>query len=84
MIVSIFSGLVSILHAYITMKQISRKMIVVPRIWNEKHKAYLDDNTYSGKNLCMIKCQEYYFFTTISYFSGGWEGILTQANFGVP
>ena len=31
------------------MKQISHKIIVVPRIWNEKHKAYLDDNTFSGK-----------------------------------
>ncbi len=31
------------------MKQISRKIIVIPRIWNEKHKAYLDDDTFSGK-----------------------------------
>ncbi len=37
------------------MKQISRKIIVVPRIWNEKHKAYLDDNSYSGKLFEMFK-----------------------------
>ena len=36
------------------MKQISRKIIVIPRIWNEKHKAYLDDDTFSGKILVFL------------------------------
>lgn len=48
LIASIILGLISLLHAYIMMKKIQHKMIVAPRRWSEKHKAYLEDEHFSG------------------------------------
>ena len=50
LIVSIVLGLISIIHGYILMKKLEHKLVVAPRRWSEKHKAYLDDDKHSGSS----------------------------------
>ena len=51
LLVAVVLGLLSLLIAFLSYKRSEGMLLVCLRRWSEKHKAYLDDDSFTGETL---------------------------------